>query len=142
MQEGEDLGDSGVGMCNFPLFGCDTLACSSHRTSLGSRWAHSPVGHGQYDGRVSWSSLSRRDGQERTPYCVSADKLTRNAFRKFMVDHPDKYDYSRAKVGACPLPSPSGGWGTPEQSAPCLLVPLPSAQWEMLTALCPRCQGP
>ncbi|KFR04468.1 Ankyrin repeat and zinc finger domain-containing protein 1, partial [Opisthocomus hoazin] len=47
---------------------------------------------------VSWSSLSRRDGQERTPYCVSADKLTRNAFRKFMVDHPDKYDYSRAKV--------------------------------------------
>ncbi|NXJ59828.1 ANKZ1 protein, partial [Rostratula benghalensis] len=39
-----------------------------------------------------------RDGQERTPYCVSADKLTRNAFRKFMVGHPDKYDYSRAKV--------------------------------------------
>ncbi|XP_064307454.1 tRNA endonuclease ANKZF1 isoform X2 [Phalacrocorax carbo] len=39
-----------------------------------------------------------RDGQERTPYCVSADKLTRNAFRKFMVDHPDKYDYIRAKV--------------------------------------------
>ncbi|NXS92271.1 ANKZ1 protein, partial [Jacana jacana] len=39
-----------------------------------------------------------RDGEERTPYCVSADKLTRNAFRKFMVDHPDKYDYSRAKV--------------------------------------------
>ncbi|PKU48411.1 hypothetical protein llap_1319 [Limosa lapponica baueri] len=39
-----------------------------------------------------------RDGQERTPYCVSADRLTRNAFRKFMVDHPDKYDYSRAKV--------------------------------------------
>ncbi|KAM7049726.1 tRNA endonuclease ANKZF1 isoform 1-T1 [Acridotheres tristis] len=39
-----------------------------------------------------------RDGQERTPYCISADRLTRNAFRKFMVDHPDKYDYSRAKV--------------------------------------------
>uniref|UniRef100_A0A8B9IV90 Ankyrin repeat and zinc finger peptidyl tRNA hydrolase 1 n=1 Tax=Amazona collaria TaxID=241587 RepID=A0A8B9IV90_9PSIT len=39
-----------------------------------------------------------RDVQERTPYCVSADKLTRNAFRKFMVDHPDKYDYSRARV--------------------------------------------
>ncbi|NXF11611.1 ANKZ1 protein, partial [Smithornis capensis] len=38
------------------------------------------------------------DRQERTPYCVSADRLTRNAFRKFMVDHPDKYDYSRAKV--------------------------------------------
>ncbi|XP_014743574.1 PREDICTED: ankyrin repeat and zinc finger domain-containing protein 1 isoform X2 [Sturnus vulgaris] len=39
-----------------------------------------------------------RDRQERTPYCISADRLTRNAFRKFMVDHPDKYDYSRAKV--------------------------------------------
>ncbi|XP_067994934.1 tRNA endonuclease ANKZF1 isoform X9 [Melanerpes formicivorus] len=39
-----------------------------------------------------------RDRQDRTPYCVSADKVTRNAFRKFMVDHPDKYDYKRAKV--------------------------------------------
>ncbi|XP_064020762.1 tRNA endonuclease ANKZF1 isoform X2 [Pogoniulus pusillus] len=39
-----------------------------------------------------------RDRQDRTPYCVSADKATRNAFRKFMVDHPDKYDYHRAKV--------------------------------------------
>ncbi|KAM6070409.1 tRNA endonuclease ANKZF1 isoform 2-T2 [Chlamydotis macqueenii] len=39
-----------------------------------------------------------RDSQDRTPYCVSADKPTRNAFRKFMVDHPDKYDYNRAKV--------------------------------------------
>ncbi|XP_054685028.1 ankyrin repeat and zinc finger domain-containing protein 1 isoform X2 [Grus americana] len=39
-----------------------------------------------------------RDKQDRTPYCVSADKPTRNAFRKFMVDHPDKYDYGRAKV--------------------------------------------
>ncbi|XP_056351838.1 ankyrin repeat and zinc finger domain-containing protein 1 isoform X3 [Oenanthe melanoleuca] len=39
-----------------------------------------------------------RDRQERTPYCVSADRLTRNTFRRFMVDHPDKYDYSRAKV--------------------------------------------
>ncbi|NXA46743.1 ANKZ1 protein, partial [Nothocercus julius] len=39
-----------------------------------------------------------RDGQEQPPYCVSADKPTRNAFRKFVVDHPDQYDYSRAKV--------------------------------------------
>uniref|UniRef100_A0A8C4KTX0 Ankyrin repeat and zinc finger peptidyl tRNA hydrolase 1 n=1 Tax=Dromaius novaehollandiae TaxID=8790 RepID=A0A8C4KTX0_DRONO len=39
-----------------------------------------------------------RDRQEQPPYCVSADKPTRNAFRKFVVDHPDKYDYSRAKV--------------------------------------------
>lgn len=91
---------------------------------------------------MSWSSLSCRDRQDRTPYCVSADKPTRNTFRKFMVDHPDKYDYSRAKVGACPLPSPSRGWGTPEQSAPRPLVPLPLAQWEMLTALCPQVPGP
>ncbi|XP_064290888.1 tRNA endonuclease ANKZF1 isoform X2 [Passer domesticus] len=39
-----------------------------------------------------------RDRQERTPYCISADRRTRNAFRKFMVEHPDKYDYSRARV--------------------------------------------
>ncbi|KGL77735.1 Ankyrin repeat and zinc finger domain-containing protein 1, partial [Tinamus guttatus] len=39
-----------------------------------------------------------RDRQEQPPYCVSADKPTRNAFRKFVVDHPDRYDYSRAKV--------------------------------------------
>lgn len=91
---------------------------------------------------MSWSSLSCRDRQDRTPYCVSADKPTRNAFRKFMVDHPDKYDYSRAKVGACPLPLPSRGWGIPEQSAPRPLVPLPLAQWEMLTALCPQVPGP
>ncbi|NWJ03585.1 ANKZ1 protein, partial [Crypturellus undulatus] len=39
-----------------------------------------------------------RDGQEQPPYCVSADKPTRNAFRKFVVDHPDQYDYNRAKV--------------------------------------------
>ncbi|XP_028940024.1 ankyrin repeat and zinc finger domain-containing protein 1, partial [Antrostomus carolinensis] len=49
-------------------------------------------------GGLPRDSKDGEDGQERTPYCVSADKLTRNAFRKFMVDHPDKYDYSRAKV--------------------------------------------
>ncbi|NXS63260.1 ANKZ1 protein, partial [Brachypteracias leptosomus] len=39
-----------------------------------------------------------RDKQDRPPYCSSADKPTRNAFRKFMVDHPDKYNYGRAQV--------------------------------------------
>lgn len=47
---------------------------------------------------MSWSSLFHRDRQDKAPYCVSADKPTRNAFRKFMVDYPNKYDYSRAKV--------------------------------------------
>lgn len=57
-----------------------------------------------------------------------------------MVDHPDKYDYSRAKVGACPLPSPAGG---PQSKALLFpLVPLPQAQWEMLPALCPQVPGP
>ncbi|XP_067385544.1 tRNA endonuclease ANKZF1 [Emydura macquarii macquarii] len=39
-----------------------------------------------------------RDRQERPPYCVSADKPTRDAFRKYMADHPAKHDYGRAKV--------------------------------------------
>ncbi|KFZ55146.1 Ankyrin repeat and zinc finger domain-containing protein 1, partial [Antrostomus carolinensis] len=85
----------------------ETLAWDSRGWSLpagmsgfvtGGLRAEPPFSLPAWSGRVSWSSLSHRDGQERTPYCVSADKLTRNAFRKFMVDHPDKYDYSRAKV--------------------------------------------
>ncbi|XP_074857683.1 tRNA endonuclease ANKZF1 isoform X2 [Carettochelys insculpta] len=39
-----------------------------------------------------------RDRQERPPYCVSADKPTRNAFRKYMGEHPAQHDYARAQV--------------------------------------------
>lgn len=54
-----------------------------------------------------------------------------------MVDHPDKYDYSRAKVDACPLPSPTG---EPQSKALLSHLCIAPAQWEMLPAL--RCQGP
>ncbi|XP_077176884.1 tRNA endonuclease ANKZF1 isoform X2 [Paroedura picta] len=39
-----------------------------------------------------------RDKQERPPYCVSADKQTRNEFRKFMGEQPEKYNYIQAQV--------------------------------------------
>ncbi|XP_036431268.1 ankyrin repeat and zinc finger domain-containing protein 1 [Colossoma macropomum] len=39
-----------------------------------------------------------RDSKGQTPYAVAAEKDTRNAFRKFMADHPDKYDYAKAQV--------------------------------------------
>ncbi|XP_076858232.1 tRNA endonuclease ANKZF1 [Brachyhypopomus gauderio] len=39
-----------------------------------------------------------RDRKGRTPYAVSPDKNTRNTFRKYMAEHPDKYDYTKAQV--------------------------------------------
>ncbi|KAI4905121.1 hypothetical protein NFI96_021416 [Prochilodus magdalenae] len=39
-----------------------------------------------------------RDRTGQTPYAVAAEKDTRNTFRKFMGDHPDKYDYAKAQV--------------------------------------------
>uniref|UniRef100_A0A4W4H8V4 Ankyrin repeat and zinc finger peptidyl tRNA hydrolase 1 n=1 Tax=Electrophorus electricus TaxID=8005 RepID=A0A4W4H8V4_ELEEL len=33
-----------------------------------------------------------------TPYGVSPDKDTRNTFRKYMAEQPDKYDYTKAQV--------------------------------------------
>ncbi|KAL4609023.1 ankyrin repeat and zinc finger domain-containing protein 1-like [Arapaima gigas] len=39
-----------------------------------------------------------RDKKGQTPYSVAAEKDTRNAFRKYMAEHPDKYDYSKAQV--------------------------------------------
>ncbi|KAL7882322.1 hypothetical protein AOLI_G00091710 [Acnodon oligacanthus] len=41
-----------------------------------------------------------RDSKGQTPYAVAAEKDTRNAFRKFMADHPNKYDYAKAQVPA------------------------------------------
>ncbi|XP_077392807.1 tRNA endonuclease ANKZF1 isoform X2 [Festucalex cinctus] len=41
-------------------------------------------------------ACSDRKGQ--TPYNVSPDKDTRNVFRKYMGDNPDKYDYNKARV--------------------------------------------
>ena len=40
----------------------------------------------------------RRDRKGQTPYVVAPERDTRNTFRKYMGDHPDKYDYSKAQV--------------------------------------------
>ncbi|XP_048342939.1 ankyrin repeat and zinc finger domain-containing protein 1 isoform X3 [Sphaerodactylus townsendi] len=39
-----------------------------------------------------------RDKQNQPPYCVSADKQTRNEFRRFMDEQPEKYDYIQAQT--------------------------------------------
>uniref|UniRef100_A0A146VC37 Ankyrin repeat and zinc finger domain containing 1, putative n=1 Tax=Fundulus heteroclitus TaxID=8078 RepID=A0A146VC37_FUNHE len=41
---------------------------------------------------------ARRDNKSQTPYIVAPDKDTRNVFRKFMGENPDRYDYSKAQV--------------------------------------------
>ncbi|KAK5861178.1 hypothetical protein PBY51_022593 [Eleginops maclovinus] len=39
-----------------------------------------------------------RDNKGQPPYIVAPDKDTRNVFRKYMGENPDKYDYSKAQV--------------------------------------------
>ncbi|XP_029981155.1 ankyrin repeat and zinc finger domain-containing protein 1 [Sphaeramia orbicularis] len=39
-----------------------------------------------------------RDNKGQTPYIVAPDKDTRNVFRKYMGENPDKYDYIKAQV--------------------------------------------
>lgn len=39
-----------------------------------------------------------RDNKGQTPYIVAPDKDTRNVFRKYMGENPDKYDYRKAQV--------------------------------------------
>ncbi|XP_034430360.1 ankyrin repeat and zinc finger domain-containing protein 1 isoform X1 [Hippoglossus hippoglossus] len=39
-----------------------------------------------------------RDNKGQTPYIVAPDKDTRNVFRKYMGENPDKYDYTKAQV--------------------------------------------
>ncbi|XP_056144965.1 ankyrin repeat and zinc finger domain-containing protein 1 isoform X2 [Lampris incognitus] len=41
---------------------------------------------------------SYRDNKGQTPYIVAPEKDTRNVFRKYMGENPDKYDYSKAQV--------------------------------------------
>uniref|UniRef100_A0A1A8CA38 Ankyrin repeat and zinc finger domain containing 1 n=1 Tax=Nothobranchius kadleci TaxID=1051664 RepID=A0A1A8CA38_NOTKA len=47
-----------------------------------------------------------RDKKGQTPYTVTPDKETRNIFRKYMGENPDKYDYSRAQVKLSRIVSP------------------------------------
>ncbi|KAK3568979.1 hypothetical protein QTP86_021377 [Hemibagrus guttatus] len=39
-----------------------------------------------------------RDRKGQTPYVVAPDKECRNMYRKFMAEHPEKYDYAKAQV--------------------------------------------
>lgn len=39
-----------------------------------------------------------RDNKGQTPYTVAPDKDTRNVFRKYMGENPDRYDYIKAQV--------------------------------------------
>ena len=39
-----------------------------------------------------------RNGAGHTAYVVAKDKNVRDAFRRFMAQHPSSYDYSAAKV--------------------------------------------
>lgn len=39
-----------------------------------------------------------RDRKGQTPYAVAPDKESRNMFRKFMAEQPNKYDYAKAQV--------------------------------------------
>lgn len=39
-----------------------------------------------------------RDAKGRAPYALAADKDTRDAFRRFMAQHPDRWDYSTSGI--------------------------------------------
>lgn len=45
-----------------------------------------------------WKNMPFRDNKGQTPYIVAPDKDTRNVFRKFMGENPDRYDYKKAQV--------------------------------------------
>uniref|UniRef100_A0A8C2HQB6 Ankyrin repeat and zinc finger peptidyl tRNA hydrolase 1 n=1 Tax=Cyprinus carpio TaxID=7962 RepID=A0A8C2HQB6_CYPCA len=44
------------------------------------------------------SDPANKDKKGQTPYGVAAEKDTRNTFRKYMAEHPHKYDYAKAQV--------------------------------------------
>lgn len=44
------------------------------------------------------SDPASKDKKGQTPYGVAAEKDTRNSFRKYMAEHPQKYDYTKAQV--------------------------------------------
>lgn len=140
LRSGKAAGHSGVGTCSLPLLGCEMPARWTPLDTFRGSLCSQPGGpQGKEVAGLSCSPCFCRDRQERTPYCVSADKPTRNTFRKFMVDHPDKYDYGRAKVHACPRPL-----GDPGQSV-LFLTRSCFCSWELLTTpnpCCPQVPGP
>ncbi|XP_043104994.1 LOW QUALITY PROTEIN: ankyrin repeat and zinc finger domain-containing protein 1 [Puntigrus tetrazona] len=44
------------------------------------------------------SDPANKDKKGQTPFGVAPEKDTRNAFRKYMAEHPHKYDYTKAQV--------------------------------------------
>ncbi|XP_067890803.1 tRNA endonuclease ANKZF1 isoform X4 [Heterodontus francisci] len=52
----------------------------------------------------SGSDPAIRDKRGRPAYAVSANKETRNEFRRYMADHPGKYNYTKAQISG-PLTS-------------------------------------
>lgn len=44
------------------------------------------------------NNMPFRDNRGQTPYIVAPDKDTRNVFRKYMGENPDRYDYKKAQV--------------------------------------------
>lgn len=44
------------------------------------------------------SDPANQDKKGQTPYGVAPEKDTRNTFRKYMAEHPQKYDYTKAQV--------------------------------------------
>ncbi|XP_075685284.1 tRNA endonuclease ANKZF1 [Rhinoderma darwinii] len=63
------------------------------------------AGHGE----IAWLLMEAgwdpalRDSTAQTPYSVSADKRTRNSFRKYREENPDKYNYSKSQIPG-PIP--------------------------------------
>jgi hypothetical protein len=41
---------------------------------------------------------SQRDEQGQTPYTLSLDKGSRDAFRRFMASNPEKWDYDASEI--------------------------------------------
>lgn len=90
-----DAGADPACRCENSVIECDTNTCvHSQSSSLSSKINIAFI-------------FVYRDNKGRTPYIVAPDKDTRNVFRKYMGDNPDRYDYKKAQVRGqfdkCPL---------------------------------------
>ena len=47
---------------------------------------------------VEFCAINCRNGAGQVAYVVAKDKAVRDAFRRFMAQHPSSYDYGAAKV--------------------------------------------
>ena len=48
------------------------------------------------------------DGSGRTPFQLADDKETRNVFRRFMAEHPDRWDYQASQIPSALTPEMEG----------------------------------